>query len=130
MGVRRDLLHAVACGLALSVITSCSKAEVTYLSCSGTIRTISGGVSTPEEPLNFSLTVDTGRKTITVDGYEPLPFRENPQSNVVVFMPTEPAGFGVSTGTLHRITGEASVHIIKDGVKILDGICKPVQKLF
>jgi hypothetical protein len=107
-----------------------AKAEVTYLSCSGTMRTIRAGVSSPEEPWTFSLTVDTERKTIMVDDYEPMPFYENASKNTIGFWPPTPADFGVSTGTLHRITGEASIHIIKDGLQILDGVCKPARRLF
>ena len=94
----------------LSFIMRCLevRAEVTYLSCSGTLLT----TTTPEEPWNFSITVDTKRKTIMVDDYEPVPFDENPQSNKVGFTPSKPTNFGVSGGTLHRITGKAGIHIV------------------
>ena len=72
----KKLIVVIATVLALG---ACTKAEVTYLSCSGTLLT----TTTPEEPWNFSITVDTKRKTIMVDDYEPVPFDENPQSNKV-----------------------------------------------
>jgi hypothetical protein len=35
-----------------------ARAQVTELACSGTLRVIRGGVSTPEEPWTFSLIID------------------------------------------------------------------------
>jgi len=127
--MRFDLI--LRCVVALSFITPCleARAEVTYLSCSGTLRMIRAGVSSLVEPWTFSLTVDMERKTIAVDDYEPVPFFDTSR-DTIGFWPSTRADFGVSTGTLHRITGETSIHIIKDGLQILTGICKPAPKPF
>lgn len=107
-----------------------ARAEATYLSCSGTLRMIHAGIASPEEPWTFAVTVDPEGKTITVDDYEPVPFSGDTAKNIIAFMPSQP-GLGVGTGTLHRVTGEASIVIVKeDGLAMLNGICKPSRKLF
>jgi hypothetical protein len=65
-----------------------------------------------------------------VDDYNPVRMLEDTTKNTVVFMPSPPSDFGVSTGTLNRITGEASIHIIRDALQIIRGICKSARKLF
>jgi hypothetical protein len=127
------LLPSAAAGIALIFILTLppeAKAQVTQLACSGTLRVISAGVSSPEEPWTFSITIDTDKKTVTVDDYNPVRMLEDTTKNTVVFMPSPPSDFGVSTGTLNRITGEASIHIIRDALQIIRGICKSARKLF
>ena len=126
--MRFDLvLHWV---VALIFITPCleARAEATYLSCSGTVRMIRDGIFAPEEPWIFSLSVDLERKTIIVDDYERVPLVGDPSINLIVFGLSPPTTFGVRRGTLNRVTGTASVHIIKDGLQVLNGICKPARK--
>jgi len=127
--MRFDLvLHWV---VALIFITPCleARAEATYLSCSGTVRMIRDGIFAPEEPWIFSLSVDLERKTIIVDDYEPVPLVVgDPSINLIVFGLSPPTTFGVRRGTLNGVTGTASVHIIKDGLQVLNGICKPARK--
>jgi hypothetical protein len=121
----------VAAVLLLDYVTAAeAKAEITYLSCTGTLRTIRAGVSSPEEPWSFSLIVDTERKTIRVGDYEPLPFHQNTSDDMIAFSASPSSDFGVSTGILDLITGQASVHIIKRGLQIIDGVCKPARRLF
>ena len=84
-------------------------------------------MSTPEEQWTFALKVDTDRKTIIVDDWPSVPFLGDTPTNT---MPSKPSDYGVSTGTLNRITGETRVHIINDGLQILRGTCKPARKLF
>jgi hypothetical protein len=110
-------------------ISTAQAAEPAYLSCSGTLRVARGGSSSPEEPWTLSLVIDTDKKTVTVDDYTPVQLLAD-EKNRVVFMPRPASGYGVSTGTLNRITGEASIHIIKDGLQIFRGTCKPARKLF
>jgi hypothetical protein len=62
-----------------------ARAEVTYLSCSGTMRVIRAGMSSPDEPWTFAITVDTDRKIIMVDDYDPVPFTGE---YTIVFMPS------------------------------------------
>jgi hypothetical protein len=129
----RCLLPSAAAGIALIFILTLppeAKAQVTQLACSGTLRVISAGVSSPEEPWTFSIIIDTDKKTVTVDDYNPVRLLEDTTKNTVVFMPSPPSDFGVSTGTLSRITGEVSIHIIRDGLQIIRGICKSARKLF
>ena len=121
------VLHWV---VALIFITPCleARAEATYLSCSGTVRMIRDGIFAPEEPWIFSLSVDLERKTIIVDDYERVPLVGDPSINLIVFGLSPPTTFGVRRGTLNRVTGTASVHIVKDGLQLLNGICKPARK--
>jgi hypothetical protein len=110
-----------------------ARAQVTELACSGTLRVIRGGVSTPEEPWTFSLIIDMDKKTAKVGDYEPVELFGDSSKNTVAFMPprTRTSDYGVSTGTLNRITGEASINIIRDdGLRITRSICKPARRLF
>ncbi len=117
--------------VALNFITPCleARAEATYLSCSGKVRMIRVGILSPEQPSTFSLSVDLERKTIIVDDHEPVPLVGNPSINPIVFGPSPQTTFGVRSGTLNQVTGTASVHIIKDGLQVLNGICKPARKV-
>jgi hypothetical protein len=126
-------LRLVAAATALIFILTLPpevKAQVTQLACSGTLRVIRAGISSPEEPWTFALIIDIDKKTVTVDDYEPVQLFGDSSQNTVAFMPSTPSNFGVSTGTLNRITGEASIHIIRDGLRIMRGICESARKLF
>jgi hypothetical protein len=51
--------------------------------------------------------------------------------DTIVFITESPANnYGVSSGTLNRITGAVSVHIKDGGLRILTGACKPTHRLF
>ena len=106
-----------------------AKAELTYLSCTGMAHT---GASSPDEPWSLSLIIDTARKTVTVDDYDPVQLLGDSQ-NIVGFMPFKtPSDYGVSTGTLNRITGRTRIHILPSwgGLQVFEGVCKVTQKLF
>jgi hypothetical protein len=122
------VLHWV---VALNFITPCleARAEVFYLPCSGTVRMIRAGISSPEQSSTFSLSVDLERKTIIVDDHEPVPLVGDPSTSPLVFGLSPSTTFGVRSGTLNRVTGTASVHIIKDGLQVLNGICKPARQV-
>ena len=126
--MRFDLVLRV---VAFNFITPCleARAEATYLSCSGTVRMIRAGILSPEEPWIFSLSVDLERKTIIVDDYEPVPLVGDSSINPIVFGLSQPTMFGVRSGTLNHVTGTATVHIIKDSLQVLNGICKPARKV-
>src|SRR5262249_34123015 len=117
--------------IALAFITSCleARAEATYLSCSGTVRMIRVGILSPEQPSTFFLSVDLERKTIIVDDHEPVPLVGDPSINPIVFGLPPQTTFGVRSGTLNRVTGTPTVHISKDGLQVLNGICKPARKV-
>jgi hypothetical protein len=117
--------------IAFAFITPCleARAEATYLSCSGTVRMIRVGILSPEQPSTFFISVDLERKTIIVDDHEPVPLVGNPSIDPIVFGLSPQTTFGVRSGTLNRVTGTAAVHIIKDGLQVLNGICKPERKV-
>jgi hypothetical protein len=115
----------------LLAICAEAKAELASLSCSGTFRAIRAGVSTPEEPWTFSLIVDVDKKTVTVNDLPSVPILGDATENTIAFMASrETSDYGVSTGTLNRITGATQIHIIQDGLQILTGTCKAARKLF
>jgi hypothetical protein len=120
--------------IALIFVLVCAGActeEPVALACSETLRQIQAGVSSLAEPWTFVLTVDTDKKIVTVEKYEPVPIAGDASKTTVVFMASPATNiYGVSSGTLNRLTGAASIHIIDDGLRIIDGICKPAQKLF
>ena len=78
---------------------------------------------------NTASPLDLERKTIIVDDHEPVPLVGDPSINPIVFGLPPQATFGVRSGTLNRVTGTATVHIIKDGLQLLNGICKPARKV-
>jgi hypothetical protein len=125
----RDKLSLLVVLIAtLSFMTSCGRSKVTYLSCSGSSRTV--GASSPEEPWAFSLTVDMERRTVTVSDYAPVPIFGDDSRDTIMFMASPPPDFGVSIVWLNRVTGTTSVHILEDGLRIIEGTCKPALKMF
>lgn len=84
------------------------------------------------EDYTIAITVDLRAKTVTVGSYGTVPIVSDTDSDTVVFMVDKNSIAQVSTGTLNRITGEASVHIITltDGLYLFYGTCKAAQKLF
>jgi hypothetical protein len=103
-------------------LTPEANAQVTTLSCAGTLRTPHKDA---EEPWTFSLTFDMDKKTVTLDNYAPVELLGDTSGNTVVFRASTPSDWGVSFGTFNRVTGHARVVILKDGVHIISGICKP-----
>jgi hypothetical protein len=103
-------------------LTPEANAQVTPLSCAGTLRIPHKDA---EEPWTFSLIIDTDKKTVTLDDYAPVELLGDTSGNTVVFKSSIPSDGGVSFGTLNRATGQARVVILKDGVHIISGICKP-----
>jgi hypothetical protein len=80
-----------------------ASAEPVTLACSGTLRALRGGVSSPEEPWTFALAVDTDKKIVTVGNYEPVPIAGDASKSTIVFMASPPTNiYGVSSGTLGR----------------------------
>ena len=126
--LRCIILIAVLLGAAFAVANGQSHASTkpVQLSCTGTMR------KTPvQSDYTVALTIDFDEKTVTVGSYSPIPIMSDVNDNTVVFMTNERARPGVSTGTINRLTGAASVHIISlNGLLIFNGICKPAQRLF
>ena len=123
--------HRVVVSIALMLVCSEAMAEVTYLSCSGTIRAGIPKEGSSDETWMLSLVVDTDKEIITVDDQEPVQLSGG-SKNVLTFMSAAPTQKGVSTGTLNRITGKASINIIDPnlGLLMFAGICKKAQKIF
>jgi hypothetical protein len=114
----------------LLVLCAEVSAEVASLSCSGTVRAIRAGMSMPKKPWTFSLIIDIDKKTATVNDLPPVPIMGDTSKNIIVFMASrQTSNYGVSSGTLNRLTGATRIHIIEDGLQILIGTCKPARKL-
>jgi hypothetical protein len=58
------------------------------------------------------LLIDEAARVVTVDGHAPLSILGEPDSESVYFQADPKSNFGVSTGSVNRVTGEASIHII------------------
>jgi hypothetical protein len=121
----------VALGVAIAAasIPASARAEPVRLVCEGAVRAIVEGRVVPPAKDVRVLTIDLSAKTVTVEGYDTVPIMGEPD-DMVVFMADRRQAFGVSTGTVNRVSGAASIHIISDGLIIFEGICKPAQKLF
>ena len=115
------------------LLAACAEAsaEVTSLSCSGASRTIQSGVPTRKERWTFSLIVDVHKKTVTVNDLPPVPIMGDTSKNTIVFKKSpEMSNYGVSTGTLNRLTGATRVHMImQDGLQIVIATCKAARKM-
>jgi hypothetical protein len=103
--------------------------EPVQLSCAGKMTATVRDVS---EDYTISLTVDLTAKTVTAGSYGTVPILDGIDGDTVVFMANKGATHGLSSGTLNRITGAVSVHVITltDGLYKFYGVCKRAQKLF
>jgi hypothetical protein len=112
------------------LIGSAGSADPLVLSCSGEIR---GSADTAQAPENYSLPILIYEqdKSIQVGNYEPLPLSANREDNRIVFQAKPGSTVGLSSGTLDRVTGAASIHIIPiDGGPLdFEGICTPAKRL-
>ena len=115
-----------------AMLASTAQAEPTHLACRGELRVINAGGVTTADKYDLSLAIDMNARSVTVDSYEPVKFLGDIKGDTVVFMADPGTIAGVSTGTLNRITGAASIHIISpmEGLRIFEGTCKQAQKLF
>ncbi len=117
--------------LAFALMGTCGYAhsEPIPLACSGKMTAAIRHIT---EDYTLAITVDLRAKTVTVDSFGTVPIVGDTDGDTVVFMVDKKSTSQVSTGTLNRITGGASVHIITltDGLYLFYGTCKPAQKLF
>jgi hypothetical protein len=114
----------------LPLIVGCKQHPARF-ACDGEMRVLSADDEVTMKQV-YSLAVDLAAGTVTVGNYEPAPIVGD-RNDTVVFMAKPEWTVGVSTGTLNRITGEASIHIIPltgKGLHIFEGTCKPAAKLF
>ena len=115
----------------LPLIVGCQPAFPVHFACDGEMRVLTANDEVTMKQV-FSLAVDLAAGTVTVGDYEPVPIVSD-QNDTVVFMAKLEWTKGVSTGTLNRITGKASMHIIPltgKGLYTFNGTCKPAAKLF
>jgi hypothetical protein len=119
----------VAIMVAISGATK-AKADPVTLACYGEMRVL-GQAGIDQRPWkdSLSIVIDQQAQTITVGNYQPVPLVGNPQDSTVAFVAKPASRYGVSTGTLNRITGAASIFILplNGGLLLFDGICKPNQ---
>ena len=118
--------------LRAAALTSSALAEPAHLACSGKLRVVNAGGVTIADKYDLSLAIDMNARSVTVDSYEPVKIMGDAKGDTMVFMADPGTIAGVSTGTLNRITGAASIHVISpiDGLRIFEGTCKQAQKLF
>jgi hypothetical protein len=91
------------------------------LYCSGTLQQ-DGSVQT--EPSSLSLAIDVYNKTVTVDNYEPVQWRETTARKVVFFNPIRDDMPGVRTGEFDRRTGRLTVFFNRGDLVVFKGVCE------
>jgi hypothetical protein len=118
-------------GLVLALMLPCeyAQSEPIALACSGKMTAARRHVT---EDYSISITVDIAARTVTVGSYGTVPILGDLHADTVTFMKNKDTLAEASTGTLNRLTGVASVHIITliDGLYQFYGTCKPAQRLF
>jgi hypothetical protein len=104
-------------------------AEPIHLACEGNMS--SPGDDRGESRV-ISLVIDEAARVVTVHGYAPVSIISEPDSESVIFDADPKSNFGVSTGSVNRVTGEAQIHIITGtaGLVMFFGRCKPAKRLF
>jgi hypothetical protein len=110
------------------VISQIAHAEPVLLACYGEIR---NARSEQTEKYALPVRIDLQAGTVRVENYEAVPFMGPPEDDTVAFIAKPETKIGVSTGSINRITGQASIHIIRnDGLLIFEGNCRRAEKLF
>lgn len=107
-----------------------ARADRVHLACDGEMRVLPTGEV--DEKYVLTLTIDLRARTATVGSYAPVPMSSKSEGDTVVFQAEPDSTYGVSTGTLDRFTGAASIHIITltHGLYMFHGTCRAAQKLF
>jgi hypothetical protein len=131
LGNMRELGLALIFGLTLCAEV---KAEVTYLTCAGTMQqsdVLQPAGSDTTEPSTLSVVIDADKKLVTVEEYAPVAMQDITATSVYF----ESSGTSlprVGSGMLDRITGQLSVAILpaRRIVQQFEGICKRARKLF
>ena len=98
------------------------------MTCDGQMLAVSRNVS-EQSPL--ALTIDLDAAKVVVGSWGSSPFMGKPDDTVAFGKGLAPQ-YGNPTGSVNRITGEASVYImtLTDGEYRFHGTCKRTQKLF
>src|SRR5436190_576674 len=122
-------LVAVVSAIAFSSI---AQAEPLLLVCKGETRIVHGISAKAAEREILSLKVDLEDGAVTAGHYEPVPIFGETTTDTIAFLAQPGSSAGVSTGTLNRATGVASIRILtpSDGLRSFYGTCTPLPKLF
>ena len=119
--------------LATLFIGAVAHAEPVLLACYGEMHVLGvAGVRQLPEKYSLPIAIDVETKSIKVGTYDLLPLMGDPKDDTVGFLAKPGSKYGVSTGTLNRVTGAASINFLppEGGVLGFEGICKPAKKLF
>jgi hypothetical protein len=103
-------------------------AKTVQLSCTGKVSAVARGVT---EDAVTDVTIDLGARSVTIGSWVSAPILGDAKGNWVHIL-ADRKNYGVSTGSINRITGAVDVRIITltDGLYRFEGVCKPAQKLF
>jgi hypothetical protein len=128
-GLNRLFVVIAVCWAASASVFPAHSSGPMQLSCNGKMTAASRRVT---EDYTIAITVELGAGTVKVGSYGTVPIVGNADGDTLVFMKNKDSLDEVSTGTLNRITGVTSVHIITlvDGLYLFYGTCKPAQRLF
>ena len=101
-----------------------------HLACEGTIWMESANDKTAKDYV-MSLAIDQVARTATIDSYAAVRIVTKADNEIMLFMPEPGSVVGVLSGTLSRITGDASVDVnsLVDGAYKFYGRCKPAKCL-
>ena len=116
--------------LAVAINPSIASAEPMRLACEGEVRLQNADGETIDKDI-LSVVIDLAAKTVTVGSRGAVPIVSKPDADTMVFIAEPGSREGVSTGTVNRFTGVASIHIIRtDGLYKFYGTCRTAQRLF
>jgi hypothetical protein len=105
-------------------------AEPARLVCEGEMRLQSANGETAES-YALSLAIDQIAGTVAVGSFGTAPIISEPDAETVVIIAKPGPIDSVSSGTINRFTGMASIHIIgPDGLLKFYGRCKPAARMF
>jgi hypothetical protein len=101
-----------------------------HLACEGTIWMESANGKTAKDYV-MSLAIDQVARTATIDSHAAVRIVTKADNEIMLFMPDPGSVVGALSGTLSRITGDASVDVnsLLDGAYKFYGRCKPAKCL-
>jgi hypothetical protein len=101
-----------------------------HLACEGTTWMESANGKTAKDYV-MSLAIDQVARTATIDSYAAVQIVTKADNEIMLFMAEPGSVVGVLSGTLSRITGDASVDVnsLVDGAYKFYGRCKPAKCL-
>jgi hypothetical protein len=126
-----SFLRLVA-GVSAMAFSSVAQGEPLLLVCKGETRVVHGISGEVAEREILSLKVDLEDRAVTAGHYEPVPIVGETTTDTIAFLAPPGSIAGVSTGTLDRATGIASIRMLTPlvGLRSFYGTCTPLPKLF